>query len=175
MPNPTPSLYEKRHSRRQFIKYCGISAAAVAVYSTLPSIFTGCSTDSFSQEKFIQLSAFLTGFDENSGVLDPKYAQLYQESLKAFPPSKTTLQELYDKLGVGTTGPVNVELSDDEEKLAQGVILCWYTGNYQTSDGVKSATYEDMLAWNATGYVTPNAQCRGTMGFWADAPQGGMS
>jgi hypothetical protein len=167
------SLYGKHHTRRQFIKYCGMGAAAVAVYTTLPSIFTGCSASSFSQEKFIQLSALLTGFDENSGVLNPQYAQLYMESLENFPPSSVTLQQLYDKLGVGTAGPVNVELTDDEEKAAQAVILCWYTGNYQTADGVKSATYEDMLAWKATDYVTPNAQCHGTMGFWADAPQGG--
>lgn len=167
------SLYVKRHTRRQFIKYCGMGAAAAAVYTTLPSIFTGCSTSSFSQEKFLQLSALLTGFDENSGVLNPQYAQLYQESLEKFPPSPVTLQQLYDKLGAGNTDPVNIELSDDEEKTAQAVILCWYTGNYQTADGMKSATYEDMLAWNATGYVTPNAQCHGTMGFWADAPKGG--
>ena len=172
MPNSTPTFYKKRHSRRQFIKYCGMSAAAVAVYSTIPAVFTGCSTDAFSTEKFTELSAFLTGFDQNSGVLQPDLAKIYQESLEKFPPAKTTLPELYETLGVGTTGKVNVQLTDDQAALADAVINCWYTGNYKTADGIKSATYEDMLAWKATGYVTPNAQCRGTMGFWATVPEG---
>lgn len=168
-------MYERRHSRRKFIKYCGMGAAAVAVYSTIPAIFTGCSTPSFSTEKFTELSAFLTGFDQNSGVLQPNLAKFYQESLEKFPPAKTTLPELHEVLGVGTTGKVNVVLTEDQETLAEAVINCWYTGNYKTADGMKSATYEDMLAWKATGYVTPNAQCRGTMGFWATAPEGAVS
>lgn len=163
---------EKTITRRQFITYCGMSAAAVAAYSSLPGIFTGCSTSGFSMDKFMQLSAFLTGFDENSGVFQEKLATIYLESLEKFPPSKTTLPELYETLGVGTTGKINAELTDDQEKLADAVISCWYTGNYTTSEGLKSATYEDMLAWKSTGYVTPNAQCHGTMGFWAAAPEG---
>ncbi|MCB0724442.1 MAG: twin-arginine translocation signal domain-containing protein [Ignavibacteriae bacterium] len=163
---------EKTITRRKFIAYCGMSAAALAAYTTLPSIFTGCSSG-FSQDKFIQLSAFLTGFDQASGVFDEKYAEIYLKSLEKYPPSKTTMQELFDTLGVDTVGNVNVQLTDDQQKLANEIITCWYTGNYTAdNDELKSATYEDMLAWKATGYVTPNAQCHGVTGFWATAPEG---
>lgn len=150
-----------------------MSAAALAAYSALPGIFTGCSTDGFGIEKFMKMSAFLTGFEENSDSLQETLGKTYLESLEKFPPSKTTLTELYETLGIGTTGKVNVDLTEDQETLASSIINYWYSGNYKTADGLKSATYEDMLAWKATEYVTPNAQCHGVMGFWADAPKGG--
>ena len=162
---------EKTITRRKFITYCGMSAAAIAAYTTLPGIFTGCSTSGFGIDKFMKMSALLTGFDKDAG-LDEKLGNIYLESPEQYPPSKTTLSELYETLGVDSGSEVTVELSDDQEKLAAAVITCWYTGNYTTADGLKSATYEDMLAWKATDYVTPNAQCHGTMGFWADAPKG---
>ena len=162
---------EKTITRRKFITYCGMSAAAIAAYTTLPGIFTGCSTSGFGIDKFMKMSALLTGFDKDSG-LDEKLGNIYLESLEQYPPSKTTLSELYETLGVDSNTSETVELTDDQEKLAAAVITCWYTGNYTTADGLKSATYEDMLAWKATEYVTPNAQCHGVMGFWADAPKG---
>ena len=162
-------------SRRRFVTYCGFGAAALAAYSILPAVFTGCSSDTFGMPKFIKLSETLTGFTQESGVLKEELASLYVKSIEDFPPSKTTLQELYTALGLedgdGKTG--NRELTEDQIKLADTVITYWYTGSYKTAEGMVSATYEDMLAWKATEYVTPNAQCHGTMGFWADAPKGG--
>lgn len=162
----------KKFSRRKFITTCSLGIGALTVYSILP----GCSKPTpVSPEDFIKLSSLLTGFKPEE--LDKTLAETYRKSLTDFPPSKASLKELYQTLGVGDgekAGNKFVEgtvFTDNEQKiLADTIINYWYTGTYKDSGGMKVSNYQQQLAWKSTGYLIPNAQCRGTFGFWQSKP-----
>lgn len=164
----------KKFNRREFITVCSLGAAAVAAYTILP----GCTkslTSSLSIDEFIKLSSVLTGFKESE--LDKTLAAAYLKSVNEFPPSKSSLNSLYKSLALGDGEKpgkdfteTSVFKNNEEKILADALITYWYTGIYKTSEGFKVASYENQLAWKSTGYLIPNAQCRGTFGFWQSKP-----
>ena len=159
-------------TRRKFITVCSLGAAAVS----LAPLMQACSKASrLNTDQFLKLSAILTGFKEKE--LDLKLAELYMNSLNDFPPSNATLGDIYKTTGLNDgekPTPPFIEgtlFTDPEEKiLADTLIHYWYTGTYKIASGVKTASYQNQLAWKSTGYLIPNAQCRGSFGFWADKP-----
>ncbi|HAX48540.1 MAG TPA: sugar dehydrogenase complex small subunit [Ignavibacteria bacterium] len=159
-------------TRRKFITICSLGAAAL----TLAPVMQACTkTSELNPDQFLKLSAILTGFKEKE--LDVKLAETYMNSLNDFPPSKAGLGDIYKTIGLGDgekPTPPFIEgtlFTDPEEKiLADTLIQYWYTGTYKDASGMKSASYQNQLAWKSTGYLIPNAQCRGTFGFWADKP-----
>ena len=121
------------------------------------------------------LSSILTGFKESE--LDKLLADTYLKSLTEYPPSKASLAEIYSDLNIGVNkipDSKHIEqtvLKDPQTKLlADTVINYWMTGTYRSKDGMKVSDYESMYAFKATGYLIPNAQCRGNFGFWENKP-----
>lgn len=159
-------------SRRKFITVCAMGTAAAAVYSVFPA----CSkSGGISQDEFIKLSSVLTGFKPDE--LDKTLAAEYYKSLTQFPPSKASLGDIYKTIGLGdgeNPGKTFIEgtiFTNNEEKIfANTIIKYWYTGTYKTAQGMKVSNYQQAYAWKATGYLIPNAQCRGTFGFWQNKP-----
>lgn len=160
-------------TRRKFITVCSLGAAALS----LSPIISACSKkgSSFAVNEFLKLSAVLTGFKESE--LDHGLAQIYLNSINSLPPSKAGLDELYNSLALNdgqSPGYSFVEAkvfgSNEEKILADTIITYWYTGTYNSPEGMKTASYQNQLAWRATGYLIPNAQCRGTFGLWQNKP-----
>ena len=159
-------------NRRKFISYCSIAAATVVFYPAIQ----GCSgKQNIDLNEFVMLSSILTGFKESE--LDKLLADTYLKSLTEYPPSKASLAEIYSDLNIGVNkipDSKNIEqtvLKDPQKKLlADTVINYWMTGTYRSKDGMKVSDYESMYAFKATGYLIPNAQCRGNFGFWENKP-----
>lgn len=160
-------------NRRDFIKLCSVAAAGAVI---IP-IVDGCSEKNveFGDAEFMKLSSILTGFSESE--LDKSLAITYHTSLKNFPPSKKSLQEFYRALNLDSENILTVEEVEDViiknpeyKKLADTLITYWMSGIYKTKDGMKVSDYEKMYAWKSTGYLIPNAQCRGDFGFWQNKP-----
>ena len=159
-------------NRRKFISYCSLAATTVVFYPAIQ----GCSgKQNIDLNEFIKLSSILTGFKESD--LDKLLADTYLKSLTEYPPSKASLAEIYSDLNIGVNkipDSKNIEqtvLKDPQKKLlADTVINYWMTGTYRSKDGMKVSNYESMYAFKATGYLIPNAQCRGNFGFWENKP-----
>ncbi|MFZ1320053.1 MAG: sugar dehydrogenase complex small subunit [Ignavibacteria bacterium] len=160
-------------NRRDFIRLCSVAAVGAAV---LP-IIEGCTEKKveFGDAEFMKLSSILTGFSDSE--LDKTLAVTYHTSLKNFPPSKKSLQELYKALKIDSDNiPSDEEIENvitknpEYKKLADTLITYWMSGIYKTKDGMKVSDYEKMYAWKSTGYLIPNAQCRGDFGFWQNKP-----
>ncbi len=162
----------RRIKRREFITYCSGAAAAAFIYPVLP----GCSgKNTLELNEFIKLSSVLTGFSEIE--LDRNLASAYLNSLQEFPPSDSNLAELYSDLDLKTnkspqnSSIENIIFNDPKKKLlANTIINYWFSGTYKSKDGMKVSNYQQMYAWKATGYLIPNAQCRGDFGFWQNKP-----
>jgi len=161
-----------RINRRKFIFYCSATAATAFLY---PAVH-GCSgKQNIDLNEFIKLSSILTGFNESE--LDKLLADTYLKSLMEYPPSKASLADIYSDLNIEPNkvpDSKNIEqtvLNDPQKKLlADTVINYWMTGTYRSKDGMKVSNYESMYAFKATGYLIPNAQCRGNFGFWENKP-----
>ena len=160
-------------SRRDFIRFCSVAAVGASI---IPLI-EGCTEKNieFGNTEFMKLSSVLTGFSETE--LDKTLAAAYQTSLTDFPPAKTTLKELYISLNINSNKiPSDEEIENvitknpEYKKLADTLITYWMSGIYKTKDGMKVSDYEKMYAWKSTGYLIPNAQCRGDFGFWQNKP-----
>lgn len=158
-------------TRRKFIKVTAAGFVTTALSVSLPVSFMSCKKEAeFDFEKFLEISSILTGYEIEE--LNQQNGELYYQSLLEFPVSNISLSELYEVI---VKSKDNLEYSQisknaDYKKLSDLIITYWYTASYKTADGKKMSDYEDQLAWKSTGYVTPNAQCHGDMGFWADKP-----
>lgn len=158
-------------TRRKFIKVTAAGVITTAVSISLPVSFISCGKDSeFDLDKFLEISSILTGFDEAD--LNRTNGKMYFESLIEFPVSNISLNELYEVIikNKDNLEESQITKNPDYKKLTELIITYWYTASYKSADGKKMSDYEDMLAWKSTGYVTPNAQCHGDMGFWANKP-----
>ncbi len=159
-------------NRRKFISYCSLAATTVVFYPAIQ----GCSgKQKIDLNEFVKLSSILIGFKESE--LDKLLADTYLKSLTEYPASKASLAEVYSDLNIGVNkipDSKNIEqtvLKDPQKKLlADTVINYWMTGTYRSKDGMKVSNYESMYAFKATGYLIPNAQCRGNFGFWENKP-----
>lgn len=159
------------YSRRKFIKVSAAGFVTTAISLSMPVSFISCGKDSeFDFEKFLEISSILTGFEE--GDLDRTNGEMYYKSIVEFPVSNISMSELYEEIIKNKDNLENsqIAINEDYKKLANLIITYWYTASYKSADGKKISDYEDMLAWKSTGYVTPNAQCHGDMGFWANKP-----
>lgn len=158
--------------RRKFISYCSLAATAALIYPLTP----GCSKkSSLDPDEFIKLSSALTGFKESE--LDRTLAIAYMKSISEFPPSDASLPELYADLNIEsnkTADSNSIEktiLNAPKKKLlADTIINYWMSATYKIKDGMKVSNYQEMYAFKATGYLIPNAQCRGDFGFWQNKP-----
>ncbi len=161
-----------RINRRKFISYCSFAAASAVFFP----VIQGCSgKQNIDLNEFIKLSSILTGFKESE--LDKSLADTYLKSLMEYPPSKASLGEIYSVLNIESNKIPNSRsieqtvLNDPQKKLlADTLINYWMTGTYKSKEGMKVSNYESMYAFKATGYLIPNAQCRGNFGFWENKP-----
>jgi len=162
---------QNKIGRRQFIVICS-AAAAVSMLPLLP----GCSKRSdLELAEFKKLSAVLTGFQVTD--MDNDLAAIYYKSILEFPPVDVNPSELFADLELDTvvTPAPNIieqKIYSNPKKtlLANTIITYWLSGSFKSKDGIKVSDYQLMYAWKATGYLIPNAQCRGDFGFWSNKP-----
>lgn len=161
-------------SRRTFISYCGLGAAGLAVYTTLPAVFTGCSSSTITLEKFTKLSSFATGFAEESlkKELVSQYLLLFEEN----PIPGASLGDLYTAVGLegkaaGDINPDDVNLDENLKKLLGTLTSYWYTGKYTVDGKAYLVTYMDSLMYAAIKDVKNiPTTCGGDTGYWSEAP-----
>ncbi|MBP9192218.1 MAG: hypothetical protein KBF96_06685 [Ignavibacteria bacterium] len=163
-----------KYSRRDFI-YTGSLLLIAAGLS--PAIYSCTKKKHLELDEFIRLSSVLTGFNESE--LDNKMAVIYAISLQDFPPSEATLPQLYKDLKISPEpGKIpdqefiekTLFSNQDNKMLSDTIIKYWMSGVYMTKNGLKVSDYQEMYAYKSTGYLIPNAQCRGDFGFWAEKP-----
>lgn len=133
--------------------------------------------DSLALEKFLALSAVLTGFNE----LSPGLGQTYLESLQANSQMAMTPTELYEQAGfTGDSQPslealnqAGIFAEEASRTLANKIIEYWYTGVYDQPGGGQQtvATTVDALAWQALTYTKPLTLCGPKPDFWAERPE----
>ncbi len=132
-------------------------------------------------QRFLALSALLTGVDN----LDPVLGRVYLQSLEASDEFDVTIAGLLEQTGFdGDAPPSSIEelearglfASSDAEAdggasaLADRIIESWYTGIYTDAEGEDAvATFVDALAWKALDFTKPNSVC-GSPGFWGERP-----
>jgi hypothetical protein len=56
--------------------------------------------------------------------------------------------------------------------LANAIVAAWYSGVYDTGKGEAVADFTGALVWTALDFTKPWAECGGTTGYWAEAPNG---
>lgn len=159
-------------SRRDFITSGSMIVIGAIAIQQLP----GCSKKpNLEIDEFKKLSSVLTGFKIEE--LDNSLASTYLKSINDFPPNSISLNQLYEDLNLnsGNLPDQNtiekIIFGNPEKKvLADTILYYWMSGVYKTKDGLKVSDYQQMYAFKATGYLIPNAQCRGEFGFWADKP-----
>jgi hypothetical protein len=60
----------------------------------------------------------------------------------------------------------------DDAALSKEIVAAWYSGVSPDPDDPEVLTYTDALMWQAMDYTKPMAYCGGSMGYWADPPEG---
>jgi hypothetical protein len=124
----------------------------------------------FSLDRFLALSAALTGFAN----LNPVLGQVYLQSLQNAG-TEVSLAELYEQSGLeGTAGLQEVDQAIFEQEstraLADKLIEYWYTGVYEQDGEQVVATTTEALAWQALDFTKPLTICGPYSGFWAERP-----
>ncbi|MEZ4692026.1 MAG: sugar dehydrogenase complex small subunit [Ignavibacteria bacterium] len=163
-----------KYSRRDFILTSSLAFLAAGIS---PVFYSCARKKNLELDEFIRLSSVLTGFKESE--LDSKLAIVYAISLQDYPPSKATLPQVYKDLKINADPGINPDpeiiektlfSNQDNKILSDTLINYWMSGVYKAKDGIKVSNYQEMYAFKATGYLIPNAQCRGKFGFWAEKP-----
>lgn len=131
--------------------------------------------DSLALEKFLALSAVLTGIPN----LNPEQGRVYLQSLATSPDFNVSLTELYEQANLADVGAAasvdaldeaGIFVQEETKKLADKIIEYWYTGTYTDGDGETAvATYVDALAWKVLDFTKPPTIC-GAPYFWAERP-----
>jgi hypothetical protein len=72
-------------------------------------------------------------------------------------------------------GPDLARLAADpgarEGPLADDIVAAWYSGRYDTRNGLATIGLANALLWTALDFTKPPGLCGGATGYWADAPQ----
>jgi Membrane bound FAD containing D-sorbitol dehydrogenase len=55
--------------------------------------------------------------------------------------------------------------------LATDIAAAWYSGLYDTRDGLATISLASALLWDALDFTKPLGLCGGATGYWADAPR----
>jgi hypothetical protein len=142
-------------SRREFI---GIVAAV-----TLAACSGARAPSPSQRDAFMALSAALTGYND----LDPSIGAIYLQSLRALPDRAAALDALLQKTADVQRG---AELNDPQlRSIAAEILRDWYTGTYEGSDGLTTATWTQAVAWRACSFTKPPSLCAAP-GSWANRP-----
>ncbi|MFF3542070.1 hypothetical protein [Streptomyces platensis] len=123
-------------------------------------------TSTDETDRFTELSAQLTGFDDASlratGLVEV-YRAVAVEQLGT---------DLFGRL-LGERGRPAEELNDDLLDAARAVTFLWYTGSWPGPPPyvVSPGSYAQGLAWKAAGLAAPATAPAGH-GSWAERPAG---
>lgn len=131
--------------------------------------------DSLALEKFLMLSAVLTGIPN----LNPEQGRIYLRSLASSSDFNVSLTDLYEQANLANVGAASsltaleeagIFAQEGTKKLADKIIEYWYTGTYTNAEGETAvATYADALAWKVLDFTKPPTIC-GAPYFWAERP-----
>jgi hypothetical protein len=155
---------------------CQTAPSTVATPTPTPSP-TSAAEPSLPMDKFLALSALLTGFA--ASALQPDLGQQYLASLDAMHSHDTTLADMYAQCGLDDAKPparaedvrvVGLLQKEPMRELAEELLNCWYTGEYQTSKGKACATFVQALSWRSVGYTPGPGQCAGAAENWGEVP-----
>jgi len=152
-----------------------LSISALAVTAALPAC--GSTVDRAPLDKFLALSALLTGFD----ALDEQIGATYYEAIAADTDRAGILYEIFERGGFnGDELPQRLDeleasgIFDDARlrELADSITTTWYSGVHDDGSGPVVVTYLGALTWKALSYTKAPSVCGPNMGFWAEAPTG---
>ncbi len=183
-------MYEARDAkqtmtRRTFLRLFGILGAGTVIQAcdVLPenervtisleevaSPYPASDMTASDVNRFLQLSALLTGFSD----LNPELASTYMQNLSG----EVSLPELYERANFPEQAQEftleqlqQTGVFEDEEmrSVVNNIVNYWYTGTYQNGDSTVVATYTDALAWKSLDFTKPRTIC-GAPGFWQTNP-----
>lgn len=60
---------------------------------------------------------------------------------------------------------------DEDGPVANAIVAAWYSGIYQTGNGMAVASLDRALLWNVLTFTKPPAFCGGETGYWANPPE----
>lgn len=108
-----------------------------------------------SVDQFLLLSERLTG----ASGLDPSVAKTLLGGFLAAGHG-SALAELVPPASAEAASP-----------LADAIVAAWYSGLYETGEGVAVSDFNGALVWTALTFTKPFGSCGGQIGYWADPPE----
>ncbi len=123
--------------------------AALAWLALKPAVLLAA--EGLSLEAFLALSRHLTEQED----LDPG---LGRDILAAF-----------EALGQGPALEDLAAGGDSQGKLAQAVVLAWYSGSVTIAGDRRVVAYEAVLEWRAMDFTKPPGFCGAGFGSWAES------
>lgn len=163
-----------RSSNQAAIAFGPQATPQVILPSPVPPTTPGTEQAVPGLEKFLALSALLTGVTN----LNPGLGQIYWQSLQASDEFAVTVDDLLAQAGFGAATPpttlaaleaTGIFDQETSRTVADKITELWYTGVYTDEAGeARVATYADALAWQTLAFTKPTTICS-YPGFWSEA------
>jgi hypothetical protein len=160
-------------TRRAFLRASAVTVAGLA----FPATAVAGGRRISEVEAFLALSRLVTGSNQLSRQLAPRYLEALNESPLAMSPSRfTRLAGFADGRGPATLAGLQQAPAfrmKGGAKTVEAVAAAWWSGMVPTAEGGQRViTYHDALVWRALPYAQAPSLCLGAPGSWAKPGKG---